>query len=73
MRALEIAAKARPSEERKEPRMLPREDAAARLSVCKATVSRMFNAGELKECYLGPGSYRSLRISLESVDEIIRG
>lgn len=73
MRALEIAAKVRPSEERKEPRMLTREDAAARLSVCKTTVSRMFNAGELKGRYLRPGSYRSLRISSESVDEIISG
>ena len=73
MRALEIAAKARPSDERKEPRMLTREAAATRLSVCKTTVSRMFNAGELKGCYLRPGSYRSLRISSESVDAIIRG
>ena len=70
MRALEIAAKARPSEERKEPRMLTREDAATRLSVCKTTVSRIYHAGELDGRYLLPCS---LRNNSESVDAITRG
>ncbi|MDQ8206186.1 helix-turn-helix domain-containing protein [Coraliomargarita sp. SDUM461003] len=71
MKALEIAAKARPSEEYKETRMLTRKEAAVRLGVCPATVSRMYHAGELQGRYLRPDSYRSLRISSKSIDEVI--
>lgn len=73
MRALEIAAKARPSEERKEARMLTRKDAETRLGVRKTTVSRMYHAGELRGRYLRPGAYRSLRINSESIDELMNG
>lgn len=73
MRVLEIAAKARPSDAHKERRMLTRKEAATRLGVCPTTVSRMYHAGELRGRCLRPGSHRSLRISSESVDEIMNG
>jgi len=73
MRILKAAADAEPSPEAPVSRLLTRADAAGRLGVCKATVSRMFHSGELKGRYLRPGSFRSLRISSESIDEIIQG
>lgn len=73
MRLLKEAANAEPSPKAPVCRLLTRADAAERLGVCKTTVSRMVHSGELKGRYLRPGSYRSLRISSESIDEIING
>ena len=73
MRCLTEAAQENPQTKPSEPRLLSRTEAAQRLGVCKATITRMVKKGELKGHYLRPGSNRSLRINSKSVDQLVEG
>lgn len=73
MRCLAKSAENDPLSKLEADRLLTRTEAAYRLGVCRATISRMVRKGELEGHYLRPGSHRSLRINSKSVEKLVKG